>query len=64
MTLMAINLQLEQAKLEVERLQNEIASNKSQVAELEKERKTPIRTLLCHTRPDPFFAERQCQERI
>lgn len=32
----AINLQLEQAKLEVERLQNEIASNKSQIAELEK----------------------------
>ena len=30
----AINLQLEQAKLEVERLQNEIASNKSQIAEL------------------------------
>lgn len=35
----AINLQLEQAKLEVERLQNEIASNKSQIAELEKEKK-------------------------
>lgn len=35
----AINLQLEQAKLEVERLQNEITSNKSQIAELEKEKK-------------------------
>lgn len=36
----AINLQLEQAKLEVERLQNEITSNKNQIAELEKEKKT------------------------
>ncbi len=35
----AINLQLEQAKLEVERLQNEITSNKSQIAELEKAKK-------------------------
>ncbi|WP_295207252.1 efflux RND transporter periplasmic adaptor subunit [Ruminococcus sp.] len=36
----AINLQLDQAKLEVERLQNEITSNKNQIAELEKEKKT------------------------
>ena len=35
----AINLQLEQAKLEVERLQNEIVSNKNQIAELEKAKK-------------------------